>query len=98
MRSALRVLPVLFGAGLSLSLILPIAAQPAVVKDALKKAYNDVDARRRELNNGTAEAKKKTDEKVAEAVAEWHIYRAAIKSEKADLAQLEFNRELNDVL
>jgi hypothetical protein len=83
--------------GISLLVAGPIFAQPPVNKDQIKKAYNDVDTRRRELNNGNAEAKK-ADQKVAEAVAHWHIYRAAIKSEKTDLAQFEFNGEISAIL
>ncbi len=83
-------------AGLSLILIAGAAAQPPI-KENLKKAYNEIDARRRELNNGNVEAKK-ADKAVADAVAEWHIYRAMIKFEKIDLVQIEFNNEIASVM
>src|SRR5262245_25112056 len=95
MRSNVRVMPFFFCAGLALIFVSHVAAQPAVSIVALKKAYGDVDARHRELKNGTDSAKKKTDEKVAEAVAEWHIYRVAIKTEKNDLIQQDFNLEVD---
>jgi len=82
-------------AGISLVVLSTVNAQPNNV--ALKKAYNEVDTRRRELNSGTAEAKK-ADAKVAEAVASWHILRLTVRFEKLDKAQEDFAREIADLM
>jgi hypothetical protein len=97
MYSTMSVRVLSFCAALLVAASSPAWAQPNVSKDALKKAYNEVDTRRRSLNTG-AESAGKGDDKVAEAVAQWHVYRVTFKFERIEQAHVEFQRELNDIL
>lgn len=72
-------------------------AQPIGVKNALEDAYKATKTRRVLLNDG-AEAATDKDKAIANAVAEWYVYRLTHRGENLLLAQSEFTKELTPLL
>lgn len=97
-----RALPavIFFSIGMLFTLAPDARSQGLIrAKEDLKKAYDDVYKARNDLmlGNKTANPKSDADKKVAEAVAQYFIFRAPIKTDAA-AAPAEFTKEIRNLM
>ncbi len=95
--TAFRFWSILLGLGILVGTSGSVRAQQLGSKEALQKAFNrEVENRNRALYLGEDKVDKKTDVKVAEAAAQYYLYRVTHRLEKKESDQVQHN--FNDVV